>query len=46
MDKMLKQAYEEYEIILIDCPNLRGNKDAVIVASHVDTTVIVINEGK
>ncbi len=46
MDKMLKQAYEEYEIILIDCPNLRGNKDAVIVASHVDATVIVINEGK
>ncbi len=46
MDKMLKQAYEEYEIILIDCPNLRGNKDAVIVSSHVDATVIVINEGK
>ncbi len=43
---IMREARDNYEIVLVNCPNLKGHKDALVLSSHVDTTVVVINEGE
>lgn len=46
MSEVIRKAKELYEIILIDCSDLITCTDAVMLASLVDGTAIVIEEGK
>lgn len=46
MSEVIKQAKEVYEIILFDCSDLINCIDAVMLASLVDCTALVIEEGK
>lgn len=43
---IMREARDNYEIVLINCPNLKGHKDGLVLSSHVDTTVVVIDEGE
>jgi capsular exopolysaccharide synthesis family protein len=46
MQELVKQAKEQFEIVLIDSPELNNYKDALLVATYVDAVAIVVNEGK
>ncbi len=46
MAELLNSLKEKYEVVLIDCPNLRDTKDAIGLSSSVDGVVLVVNEGK
>lgn len=46
MIDIVKRAKEEYDVVLIDCADLRSFRDPVVVSSYVDGVVIVVNEGK
>ncbi len=46
MAEIVRIAKEKYEIVLIDCADLRSYRDAVLVSSYVDGAVLVVNEGK
>ena len=42
----LEQAKKKYEVILIDCANLRQFKDGYALADFTDGIMLVVNEGK
>lgn len=46
LDETLDEVKKKYEVILIDCPNMKSYKDALVLAGHTDATVVVVNEGK
>jgi len=46
MSDILKQAKERYEIVLLDCADLKTYKDAIVLSSLVDAIVLIISEGK
>ncbi len=46
MSELLKRAKEEYDLILINCPDLRNYTDPVILSSYIDGLILVVNEGK
>ncbi|MCX5694937.1 MAG: polysaccharide biosynthesis tyrosine autokinase [Candidatus Omnitrophica bacterium] len=46
MQEILKSARERYDLVLIDCVNLKDFKDALVVSNFVDSVVIVVKEGK
>lgn len=46
MPEVLKMAKQRSEIVLIDCANLKGFKDAVLISSAIDGIALVVNEGK
>jgi len=46
MVDVIKKAREKYEIILIDCTNLRNFRDASAISSLSDGIVLIVNEGK
>ena len=46
MVDVIKKAGKKYEIILIDCTNLRNFRDASAISSLNDGIVLVVNEGK
>ncbi|MCK5492688.1 MAG: polysaccharide biosynthesis tyrosine autokinase, partial [Candidatus Omnitrophica bacterium] len=46
MTDFLQKAQEIFDIVLIDCSELKDFKDAVLLSSRTDGTAFVINEGK
>jgi capsular exopolysaccharide synthesis family protein len=46
MADLLKSVKDKYDAILIDCASLKDYKDAVVIASFIDGTILVVNEGK
>lgn len=46
MSEILRQVNEIYEIILINCANIRNYSDAVILSSITDGIAFAINQGK
>jgi len=46
MPEIIKMAKQRSEIVLIDCANLKGFKDAVLISSAIDGIALVVNEGK
>lgn len=46
IDDIFATTKKKYDIVLIACPNLQGQKDAIVLSNHVDQTVIVIDEGQ
>ena len=45
MKELIKTAAQKYEIVLIDCANVRDFKDATVLSSLVDGTALTVNEG-
>ena len=46
IDAILKIIKNIYDVVIIDCTNLKQFKDAGILASHTDGVVLVVNDGK
>ncbi|GBD95566.1 MAG TPA: polysaccharide biosynthesis tyrosine autokinase [Nitrospirae bacterium] len=46
MSGIIEKAKNQYEIVLINCADLRNFTDSTVIASQTDATAIVINEGK
>jgi len=46
MQDLIKHAKEKYEVVLIDCAELRNYRDAVDLSTHIDGFVLIISEGK
>ena len=46
MKALIKDAAEKYEIVLIDCANLKDYKDAAALASLVDGMALTVSEGQ
>ncbi len=45
MAVLLEHAKEKYDIVFVDCVNLREAKDAVVLCRHVDSVVFMVKEG-
>ncbi len=45
MSQLIKTATQEYEIVLINCANVRDFKDATVLSSLVDGMALTVNEG-
>lgn len=43
--EVFRMAKEKFEIVLVDCAQLRDFKDSVVLSPLVDATAIVVNEG-
>ncbi len=46
MSEVIKKAKEQYEIIFINCADLKNFSDAVILAPIMDGIILVVNEGR
>lgn len=46
MIDIVKGLKENYDLVLIDCPNLREYKDAAMLSLCSDAVAVVVNEGK
>jgi capsular exopolysaccharide synthesis family protein len=46
MSNVVNKVKEDYDVVLIVCPDLKNYTDAVIISSLTDGIVLVINEGK
>ncbi|MCP5002413.1 MAG: polysaccharide biosynthesis tyrosine autokinase, partial [Planctomycetes bacterium] len=46
MKEILANAKKEYELVIVDYPNLHQVQDVSILASYVDGVSLVVNEGK
>ncbi|OQX79328.1 MAG: hypothetical protein B6D56_07350 [Candidatus Omnitrophica bacterium 4484_70.1] len=46
MQEVINIAKQEYEVVLVDCPNLRNFKDTIVLSQFLDGAILVINEGK
>ncbi len=46
MPDILREAEKRFEIIFIDCANLKNSKDAIALSSYVDGFILLVNEGK
>ncbi len=46
MSEVIKKAQEQYEIIFINCADLKNFSDALILSSVADGVILVVNEGK
>lgn len=46
MAELINTAKEKYDVVFLDCSNLREAKDAIALSSHVDSIVFMVNEGK
>lgn len=44
--KQLKKIKEDYEVVLLDCTNIKNFNDIIILSTHVDGVIIVVNEGR
>jgi capsular exopolysaccharide synthesis family protein len=44
--KIMRNLKDQFDLILISCPDLRNYTDVQILSSLTDATIIVINEGK
>jgi Mrp family chromosome partitioning ATPase len=45
MAVLLEHAKEKYDVVFVDCANLREAKDAVVLGRHVDSVVFMVKEG-
>ncbi|MCK5242291.1 polysaccharide biosynthesis tyrosine autokinase [bacterium] len=43
--ELLEEVRKEYEVVLMDCSDLTGFKDALVLSAHTDATVVVVSEG-
>jgi len=46
MAEVINMAKQKCEIVLLDCPNLRNFKDAVVLSSSLDAVALVVNEAR
>jgi len=46
MAELINMAKEKYDVVFLDCSNLREAKDAIALSSHVDSIVFMVNEGR
>ncbi|HPJ34155.1 MAG TPA: Wzz/FepE/Etk N-terminal domain-containing protein [Spirochaetota bacterium] len=46
INEILKDIIQEYEIVLLDCTNIKNFNDVVVLAPHADGVIIVVNEGR
>jgi len=46
MSEVIKKAKEQFEVVFIECADLRNFTDAVILSSIVDGVILVVTEGK
>lgn len=46
MSAVVSKAKEKYDLVFINCPNLKHYTDPVVVSSITDTTLLVINAGE
>lgn len=46
INEVLKDIKNDYEIVLLDCTNLRNFNDIAMLAPRADGVIIVVNEGK
>jgi capsular exopolysaccharide synthesis family protein len=44
--EVLSQAKTMFDVVLVDCADLKNCQDSVVMAGHVDVVVLVIAEGK
>ncbi len=45
INEILIEIKNDYEIILLDCTNIKNFNDIVMLSPHVDGVIIVVNEG-
>jgi len=43
---LIEQAEKKYEIVLIDCPNLKDFKDTPALSAYVSGIILIVSEGK
>ena len=43
--ELLEEVQQKYEVVLMDCPDFTGFKDALVLSGHTDATVVVVSEG-
>ncbi|MFA5339251.1 MAG: polysaccharide biosynthesis tyrosine autokinase [Candidatus Omnitrophota bacterium] len=46
MGVLIDHAKEKYEVVFVDCANLREAKDAIVLSQHVDSVVFIVEEGR
>ncbi len=46
MGVLIDHAKEKYDVVFLDCTNLRESKDAIVLSSHVDSVAFMVNEGR
>lgn len=46
LEEIMKELSNLYDIIFIDCSNMKDYKDANLIANYIDSIVFVISEGK
>ena len=46
LSEIIKEARTRYEIVLVNCSDIKEYSDAVILSSYTDSVVFSINEGK
>jgi len=44
--QVVETARRKFDVVLVDCPDLKRYKDALVMASHVDGVVLLVSEGK
>jgi len=45
LNETLKPIKDNYEIIFLDCTNIKNFNDIILLSSHVDSIILIINEG-
>jgi len=43
--KIIEEAEKTYDMVFIDCPNLKDHKDSVSLCSHVSAVALIVSEG-
>ncbi len=46
MEELMKYVRDHYDVILVDCADLRDYQDAHVLAEDVDGVIVTVNEGK
>lgn len=46
MAELVKAAKEKYDVVFLDCANLREAKDAIALSSYVDSIAFIVSEGR
>ncbi|MFA5499531.1 MAG: Wzz/FepE/Etk N-terminal domain-containing protein [Candidatus Omnitrophota bacterium] len=46
MGVLIGHAKEKYDVVFVDCTNLREAKDAIVLSPHVDSVVFMVEEGR
>jgi len=46
MGVLIEHAKEKYDVVFVDCTNLKEAKDAIVLSSHLDSVVFMVEEGR